>query len=166
MIGEGGLLNALNEVRYTITREPPDYVIVGEGRVLNYELVGHAHGMIGKCAHLISTNADTWCPTDLGPRPGCGAIVALLEAASGRKAHHVGKSNPFILRAARKRIGSRTDEVIMIGDLKHIGAHRIEHKGNFETISVPPHACVRFDRGACAGTRRAWAAGSHGRGGQ
>jgi len=44
------------------------------------------------------------------------AIVALLEAATGRKAYHVGKPNPFMMRAARKRINLSTDEVIMIGD--------------------------------------------------
>src|SRR5205085_4031478 len=75
-----------------------------------------AHRLIAGGAHLISTNADTWCPTDSGPRPGCGAIAALLESSTGRKAYHVGKPNPFMMRAARKRLGLRTDEVIMIGD--------------------------------------------------
>jgi NagD protein len=116
VIGEGGLLGALNEVGYAISRENPDYVIVGEGRVLNFELVEQAHRMIARGAKLLSTNSDTWCPTDSGPRPGCGAIVALLESASGEKAYHVGKPNPFMMRAARKRIGLRTEEVTMIGD--------------------------------------------------
>ncbi|MCE5311451.1 MAG: HAD-IIA family hydrolase [Acidobacteriales bacterium] len=116
VIGEGGLLNALNEVNYAINRDAPDYVIVGEGRVLNFELVERAHRLIANGANLLSTNSDTWCPTDSGPRPGCGAIVALLESATGRKAYHVGKPNPFMMRAARKRINLRTDEVIMIGD--------------------------------------------------
>jgi NagD protein len=84
--------------------------------VLNFEMVEIAHRLIEKGAGLVSTNADTWCPTDNGPRPGCGAIVALLEAATGRKAYHVGKPNPFMMRAARKKIGLSTDEVIMIGD--------------------------------------------------
>lgn len=116
VIGEGGLLNALNDVQYAISKESPDYVIVGEGRVLNFELVEQAHRCIAGGASLLSTNADTWCPTDAGPRPGCGAIVALLEAATGTRAYHVGKPNPFMMRAARKRIGLSTDEVIMIGD--------------------------------------------------
>jgi NagD protein len=116
VIGEGGLLTALNEVHYAISREAPDYVIVGEGRVLNFEMVEVAHRLIANGAGLISTNADTWCPTDSGPRPGCGAIAALLESATGRKAYHVGKPNPFMMRAARKRIGLSTDEVIMVGD--------------------------------------------------
>lgn len=116
VIGEGGLLAALHEIGYAITRDEPDYVIVGEGRVLNYELLEQAHRLIVNGAHLLATNSDTWCPTDAGPRPGCGAIVAMLEAATGRKAYHVGKPNPFMMRAARKRLGLRSDEVIMIGD--------------------------------------------------
>jgi NagD protein len=116
IIGEGGLLTALSEVNYAISREKPDYVIVGEGRTLNFEMVETAHRLIAGGAGLLSTNADTWCPTDSGPRPGCGAIAALLESATGIKAYHVGKPNPFMMRAARKRIGLATDEVIMIGD--------------------------------------------------
>lgn len=116
VIGEGGLLAALHDVGYAIVRDKPDYVIVGEGRVLNFEMAEQAHRCIASGAHLISTNSDTWCPTDNGPRPGCGAIVALLESATGRHAYHVGKPNPFMMRMARKRIGLATDEVIMVGD--------------------------------------------------
>ncbi|MFN7932375.1 MAG: HAD-IIA family hydrolase [Bryobacteraceae bacterium] len=116
VIGEGGMLAALHDIGYAISRDKPDYVIVGEGRVLNFEMAEQAHRCIAAGAHLISTNSDTWCPTDNGPRPGCGAIVALLESATGKKAYHVGKPNPFMMRMARKRIGLATDEVIMIGD--------------------------------------------------
>lgn len=116
VIGEGGLLLALNEVQYAITRSRPDFVVVGEGRTLTYEMCEVAHRCIANGAGLISTNADTWCPTDEGPRPGCGAIVALLEAATGKNAYHVGKPNPFMMRAARKRMGLSTDEITMIGD--------------------------------------------------
>jgi NagD protein len=116
VIGEGGLLNALNAVHYAISSEVADYVIVGEGRSMNFEMMERAHRLIANGAHLISTNSDTWCPTDSGPRPGCGAIVALLESATGRTAYHVGKPNPFMMRLARKKIGLATEEVTMIGD--------------------------------------------------
>lgn len=116
VIGEGGLLTALNNAGYAISSESPDYVIVGEGRVLNFEMVERAHRFIANRARLLATNEDTWCPTDSGPRPGCGAVAALLEAATGRKAYYVGKPNPFMMRAARKRMGLRTDQVVMIGD--------------------------------------------------
>ena len=67
-------------------------------------------------AHLIATNLDVSCPTAAGVRPGCGAIVSMLESATGRKAYSVGKPSPFMMRAARKRLGLRTDETIMVGD--------------------------------------------------
>ncbi|MBK5294707.1 MAG: HAD family hydrolase [Acidobacteriia bacterium] len=135
VIGEGGLLSALNNVNYAINRDSPDYVIVGEGRVLNYELAERAHRLIAGGAQLISTNSDTWCPTDSGPRPGCGAIVALLEAATGRTAYHVGKPNPFMMRAARKRLELRTSEVIMIGDTMNTDIRGAAELG-FQSILV------------------------------
>ncbi len=72
--------------------------------------------MIHRGGHLISTNADTWYPTDAGPRPDCGAMVALLEAATRKKAYHTGKPNPIMMWEARKTIGLSTDQVIMVGD--------------------------------------------------
>ncbi len=135
VIGEGGLLSALNDVHYAISRESPDFVVVGEGRTLNFEMVEVAHRLVANGAGLISTNADTWCPTDSGPRPGCGAIVALLEAATGKKAYHVGKPNPFMMRAARKRIGLSTDQVIMIGDTMDTDIRGATDLG-FESILV------------------------------
>jgi NagD protein len=116
VIGEGGLLNALFDAGFAITNDDPDFVVVGEGRVLNFEMAERAQRMIARGARFVSTNEDTWCPTDHGPRPGCGAIVAMLESATGQKAYHVGKPNPFMFRAARKRMGLSTDEVTMIGD--------------------------------------------------
>ena len=116
VIGEGGLLTALHEVGYTIVDQDPDFVVVGEGRTMNLELIEHAVRMIERGAKLISTNIDPNCPTPAGTRPGCGAIVAMLETATGRKAFSVGKPNPVMFRAARKQLGLRTDETVMIGD--------------------------------------------------
>ena len=43
-------------------------------------------------------------------------MVAMLEAATGVKAFSVGKPSPFMMRAARKELGLRSDETTMIGD--------------------------------------------------
>ena len=67
-------------------------------------------------AKLIATNLDPNCPTQNGLRPGCGAMVAMLEAATGIKAFSVGKPSPVMMRAARKELGLATDETVMIGD--------------------------------------------------
>jgi NagD protein len=116
VIGEGGLLNALHTNGYAIVDKDPDYVVVGEGRTLNFEMLEMALRMILAGAKLVATNLDPNCPTQNGMRPGCGAIVAMLEAASGVKAFSVGKPSPVMLRAARKELGLTTDQTIVIGD--------------------------------------------------
>jgi NagD protein len=67
-------------------------------------------------ARLIATNLDPNCPTASGTRPGCGAIVSLIETATGVKAFSVGKPSPVMMRTARKELGLATSETIMIGD--------------------------------------------------
>lgn len=116
VIGEGGLLTALHSNGYSIVDKDPDYVVVGEGRTLNFEMVEAALQMIVGGAKLVATNLDPNCPTQSGTRPGCGAIVAMLEAAAGVKAFSVGKPSPVMLRAARKELGLSTDETVVIGD--------------------------------------------------
>jgi NagD protein len=116
VIGEGGLLTALHQNGYAVVDHSPDYVVVGEGRTFNLELVEAAVRMILAGAKLVATNLDPNCPTANGLRPGCGALVALLETATGIKAFSVGKPSPVMIRAARKELGLATDETTMIGD--------------------------------------------------
>jgi NagD protein len=116
VIGEGGLLTALHEHGYAVVDHEPDYVVVGEGRTFNLELVEAAVRMIAGGAKLLATNLDPNCPTEKGLRPGCGALVALLETATGVKAFSVGKPSPVMMRAARKDLGLATEETTMIGD--------------------------------------------------
>lgn len=116
VIGEGGLSHALHRNGYAIVDDDPDYVVVGEGRTFNMETVEAAVRMILRGAKLIATNMDPNCPTASGTRPGCGAIVAMLETATGRKAFSVGKPSSVMMRAARKEIGLSATETIMIGD--------------------------------------------------
>ena len=46
VIGEGGLLQALHKNGYAIVDDDPDYVVVGEGRTFNMEIVEHAVRLI------------------------------------------------------------------------------------------------------------------------
>ena len=116
VIGEGGLLTALHHNGYAIVDREPDYVVVGEGRTLSFEMVEAALGMVLGGAKLVATNLDPNCPTQSGTRPGCGAIVALLESASGKKAFSVGKPSPVMLRGACRKLGLPPDQIVMIGD--------------------------------------------------
>jgi NagD protein len=116
VIGEGGLLTALHNNGYAIVDRDPDYVVVGEGRTFTFETIEAALNMILGGAKLVATNLDPNCPTQHGMRPGCGAVVAMLEAASGVKAFSVGKPSPAMLRGARKGLGLTSAQTVVIGD--------------------------------------------------
>jgi len=131
VIGETGLLTELNNNGYAIVDKNPDYVVVGEGRTLNFEMVEAALGMILGGAKLVATNLDPNCPTQTGTRPGCGSIVAMLEVAAGVKAFSVGKPSPIMLRAARKELGLTTGQTIVIGDTMEtdiLGGVQLDYK--------------------------------------
>ena len=74
VIGESGLLNALHSNGYTIVDRDPDYVVVGEGRTLSFEMVERATSMILRGAKLVATNLDHKCPTRNGVRPGSARL--------------------------------------------------------------------------------------------
>jgi NagD protein len=116
VIGEGGILTALHVNGYSIVDHNPDYVVVAEGRTVTLEILEAAVTMIHRGARLIATNPDPNCPTRDGIRPGCGATVAFLEAATGVKALSIGKPSPLMMGAARKELGLLTAETVMIGD--------------------------------------------------
>ena len=72
--------------------------------------------MVFKGAKLIATNLDISCPVEDGIRPGCGAITALVEKATGKSAFYVGKPSGIMMRLARKKLKLRTEQIVMIGD--------------------------------------------------
>jgi NagD protein len=116
VIGEGGLLTALHENGYAIVDKAPDYVVVGEGRTLSFESLENAVKLVAAGAKLVATNPDPNCPTDNGIRPGCGAVVSLIEAATGVKSFSVGQPSPIMMREARKELGLAACDTVMIGD--------------------------------------------------
>src|SRR5438105_4326758 len=66
VIGEGGLLTALHSNGYSVVDKDPDYVVVGEGRTLNFEVAEAALSMVRAGAKLVATNLDATCPTQAG----------------------------------------------------------------------------------------------------
>lgn len=116
VLGEGGLLSSLYDNGYSVVDHDPDYVIVGEGRSLTLEMVEKAIDFIIDGAKLIATNLDPSPKIKGWMKPGTGAIVAMLEEATGKKAFSVGKPSPVMMRAARKELGLNTAETVVIGD--------------------------------------------------
>lgn len=116
VIGGAGLTNALYEAGYHLTERDPDYVVVGDTRRYDFETIEHAIRLILGGALFIATNPDLTGPSELGLQPACGALVAPIELATGRKPYFVGKPNPLMMRTALRKLGSHSSESFMVGD--------------------------------------------------
>lgn len=116
VLGEGGLISSLHKNNLTLVQNDPDFVVVGEGINFTLEMVRKAIDFILQGAKLIATNLDP-SPRKKGwNNLGIAGIVAMIEAATGKKAFSVGKPSPVMMRQARKYIGLATDEATVIGD--------------------------------------------------
>lgn len=116
VIGEAGLTTAMHDIGYTMTDHDPDYVVVGETTALSYERLTRAVRFVAAGARFVATNPDVSGPGDGGIVPACGAITALIAAASGVKPYFVGKPNPLMMRTALRTLGAHSEESVMIGD--------------------------------------------------
>ena len=128
VIGEGGLLTALHEQGFSVVDKDPDFVVIGECRTFNAEMMEAALNLLLGGAKFIATNLDQNCPTSDGMRPGCGALVSMLERASGKKAFSVGKPSPVMMRGARKELSLDAKRTVMIGDTMStdiLGGHQL-----------------------------------------
>jgi NagD protein len=116
VIGESGLTQAIHDIGYVITDMAPDYVVLGETDTYNYETITKAIRLINAGARFIATNPDVTGPTETGVVPGCGAMAALMEKATGKAPFFVGKPNPLMMRSALNFLDVHSEDTVMIGD--------------------------------------------------
>jgi len=116
VIGEPGLVGALYDYGMTMNDVSPDYVVFGETRAYGYEKVERAIRLVLNGAKLIATNPDITAPGEGGIVPACGSLIAPIELATNHKAYFIGKPNPLMMSHAMKRLGTRVDDTVIVGD--------------------------------------------------
>ncbi|MDY6073030.1 MAG: HAD-IIA family hydrolase [Eubacteriales bacterium] len=116
VIGDNGLVNALYDVGITNNDVNPDYVIVGEPRTYNFDMITKAIRLVNKGAKLVGTNCDLTGPTEHGIAPACRALISPIELATGKQAYYIGKPNPLMMRTGLKMLGVHSGEAAIIGD--------------------------------------------------
>lgn len=94
----------------------PDAVLIGLDRTLTYERLARALDAALAGAALYAVNRDPRLPVEDGFRPGTGAVVAAVEAASGRHAEMIGKPAPGILLQALDMLHAPRERALMVGD--------------------------------------------------
>lgn len=94
-----------------------EYVVAAFDRTLDYRKVNLAFQAIKRGAMFLATNPDATRPTEDGEVPDAGAIIAALEACSGRKVEEVfGKPSQHMAGAALERLRLLSHKCAMVGD--------------------------------------------------
>lgn len=113
VIGEGALTHELYGKGFTITDIDPDFVVVGETRSFNWDMIHKASRFIRDGAKFIATNPDLAGP---GYEPACGALCAPIERITGKKPFYVGKPSAWMMRAALNHLDAHSEDSVIIGD--------------------------------------------------
>ena len=116
VIGETGIINALQDIGYVLNGKSSDYVVMGETFSYSFKRITTAINLVAAGSRFIATNPDVVGPSEKGIEPACGAVAAMITAATGVKPYFVGKPNPYMIRAALRRLGSHSEDTVMIGD--------------------------------------------------
>jgi NagD protein len=113
VVGEGALVHELYNIGFTMSETDADFVILGETRHYNFEMIQRAAALIQKGARFVATNPDVAGPYG---RPSCGAFAAPIERITGKSPFYVGKPSAFMMRAGLRHMGAHSGEACMVGD--------------------------------------------------
>ncbi len=116
VVGTAALGAELTEVGLTLTDSAGEAAAVVQGHSpdTGWRLLAEATVALRAGAVWVACNLDPTLPTERGPLPGNGSMVAALRTASGREPQVAGKPAPTLLRDAVRRTGARS--ALMIGD--------------------------------------------------
>ncbi len=120
LMGNETLRTELTGMGLTFTAEEdeePAYVLAAFDTTLDYGRLCRVCDLIRAGKPYIATHPDFNCPTEAGFIPDLGAMMALIEASTGRKADVIlGKPHGGIVREALMRTGYEVSELAMVGD--------------------------------------------------
>lgn len=117
LLGNPMLREELTGMGLVLTEDEPDYVLVAFDTTLDYAKMCKVCDFIRDGKPYIATHPDYNCPTETGFIPDMGAIMAFIQASTGRQADVIlGKPYAGIVEEALMRTGYALGEMAMVGD--------------------------------------------------
>lgn len=119
VVGEQPLIDLVQSqglVAVPFDSSTADAVLVGLDRSFDYDKLTCATNVVRAGGLFITINRDPLLPIAGGFIPGCGALAAAIEGASGVNPEVVGKPEPMLLQEAIALLDSQPENTVMIGD--------------------------------------------------
>jgi len=117
LFGTPELEQDFREYGFVLDMDVPQYVVLGFDTTITYDKLTRLCDLVRSGLPYIATHPDFNCPTPNGFIPDIGAMIAFVEASTGRRPDIViGKPNRHILDQASLRLGVPLENVCMIGD--------------------------------------------------
>lgn len=102
---------------YVLTEDKPDYIVLGFDTTLTYAKLWKLCDLVRSGLPYLATHPDFNCPVEGGFMPDIGAMIAFVEASTGRKPDIIiGKPYLPIVEALSARTGLPAQKLTMIGD--------------------------------------------------
>ena len=117
VLGNEFLKAEFAEAGIPVDEAHPDIVVIGFDTSLTYAKMQAVCDFVRAGLPYIATHPDFNCPTETGFMPDIGAIMAFIEASTGRRPDLiVGKPHTGIVEAVLRRTGLSVGELAMVGD--------------------------------------------------
>jgi HAD superfamily hydrolase (TIGR01450 family) len=117
LFGTPSLEKQFRDAGYEIDAAEPQAVVLGFDQTLTYSKLTQLCNLVRAGLPYYATHPDINCPVPGGFIPDIGAMMAFVEASTGRRPDAViGKPNRFIVDAAAWQYGLSCEQLCMVGD--------------------------------------------------
>lgn len=117
VLGNDMLKEELCAMGLRISEETPDYVLIAYDTTLDYAKMTRVCDLVRAGLPYVATHPDFNCPTETGFAPDIGAIIAFIEASTGRRPDIIlGKPYRGIVEEALQVTGFAKENLAMVGD--------------------------------------------------
>jgi 4-nitrophenyl phosphatase len=117
LVGTPSLKEEFRQYGFRLVRREPQFLVLGFDTSLTYQKLWALCNFVRAGIPFIATHPDLNCPTESGFMPDVGAMIAFVNAATGRQPDLVvGKPNRLIVDASAVKMNLQVNQLAMIGD--------------------------------------------------
>ena len=117
VVGTPALEEEFLQHGFQLEQKDPVCIVLGFDTTLTYEKLWKLCDFVRAGLPYIATHPDFNCPTETGFMPDIGAMIAFVQASTGREPDLVvGKPNRMIVDAVAQKLGLKIEEMAMVGD--------------------------------------------------